>query len=77
MIQEIIEEHEDDFNGCDKVNEIRIAYKSATCKKPIKGEKEILLTLVEMPGNNQQAKLAKMLLLRSTKMFLRDGKDLT
>lgn len=59
LIQEIIEEHEDDFNGCDKVNEIRIAYKSATCKKPIKGEKEILLALAEMPGNNQQAKLAK------------------
>lgn len=59
LIQEMTEEHEDDFNGYDKVNEIRAAYKSATCKKPIKGEKEILLTLADMPSNNKNAKLAR------------------
>ena len=59
LIQEMTEEHEDDFNGYDKVNEIRAAYKSATYKKPIKGEKEILLALAEMPSNNKNAKLAR------------------
>lgn len=53
------EEHEDDFNGYDKVNEIRAAYKAATCKKPIKGEKVFLLTLADMPSNNKNAKLAR------------------
>ena len=59
LMQEITEEHEDDFNGYDKVNEIRAVYKSATYKKPIKGEKEILLALAEMPSNNKNAKLAR------------------
>lgn len=59
LIQEMTEEHEDDFNGYDKVNEIRAAYKAATCKKPIKGEKVFLLTLADMPSNNKNAKLAR------------------
>ena len=59
LIQEMTEEHEDDFNGYDKVNEIRAAYKAATCKKPIKEEKVFLLTLADMPSNNKNAKLAR------------------
>ncbi len=59
QIQEITEEHEDDFAGYDKINEVKAAYKSAICKKPIVGEKEILRTLMEMPTNNKEAKIAR------------------
>lgn len=40
LMQEITEEHEDDFNGYDKVNEIRAVYKSATYKNRLKGKRK-------------------------------------
>lgn len=58
-LQEMQEEHEDDFSGYDKLTEIKAAYKSAVCKKPQLGEKEVLMTLAEMPTNNKETKQAR------------------
>lgn len=58
-IEEFVEENSDDFNGYDKVNEVKAAYMAATCLPPKEGEKVILEMLLEMPVSNKAAKDAR------------------
>lgn len=58
-IAELTESHEDDFSGYDKVAQAKNAYDAATAKVPIEGEKEVLMTLLDMPANNKAAKEAR------------------
>lgn len=55
-ITQMEEDHSDDFDGYDKVTDVRLAYRAATCRKPMDGEKEVLETLVEMPASRKAEK---------------------
>lgn len=69
------EEHEDDFNGYDKVNEIRAAYNSATCKKSDKRGNGNFVSFGRNAKQQQKMQnLQETPLLQSIKTFLQDGK---
>ncbi len=55
-IAQIVNDHSDDFDGYDKVAEVRMAYRGAICRKPMDGEKEVLEALAEMPSSPKAEK---------------------